>query len=79
MLHVGRSGLGASVVGLFAGLVVCAGALRVIRSWLYGVGVYDAPTLTTVVFTVVLVSLLATTLPTLRIVQIDPASTLREE
>jgi macrolide transport system ATP-binding/permease protein len=79
MLHVGRSGLGASVVGLFAGLLLCAGALRVIRSWLYGVGVYDAPTLTTVVFTVVLVSLLATTLPTLRIAQIDPASTLREE
>jgi len=51
MLHVGRSGLGASVVGLFAGLLLCAGALRLIRSWLYGVGVYDPPTLTTVVFT----------------------------
>jgi macrolide transport system ATP-binding/permease protein len=79
MLHIGRSGLAASVVGLFAGLLLCAGALPVIRSWLYGVGVYDTPTLAAVVFTVVLATLLATTLPTLRIAQIDPASTLREE
>ncbi len=49
------------------------------RSVLYGVGVYDAPTLATVVLTLVLVTLLATTLPTLRIAKIDPANTLREE
>jgi ABC-type antimicrobial peptide transport system permease subunit len=79
MLHIGRSGLGASVAGLVVGLLLCAGALRVMRSWLYGVGVYDAPTLVTVVFTIVLVTLVATTLPTLRIAQIDPANTLREE
>lgn len=47
MLHIGRSGLAASFLGLFAGLLLCAGALRVIRSWLYGVGVYDAQTLVT--------------------------------
>ncbi len=79
MVHIGRAGFGASVVGLVAGLLLCAGALRVIRSWLYGVGVYDAPTLATVVCTVVLVSLLATILPTLRIARIDPAGILREE
>ena len=79
MVHIGRSGFGASVVGLVAGLLLCAGTLRVIRSWLYGVGVYDAPTLATVVCTVVLISLLATIVPTLRIAQIDPASILREE
>jgi ABC-type lipoprotein release transport system permease subunit len=49
------------------------------RSVLYGVGVYDAPTLATVVLTLVLVTFLATTLPTLRIAKIDPANTLREE
>ena len=79
MLHIGSSGFGASVAGLFAGLLLCAGALRVMRSWLYGVGIYDAPTLATVVFTVLSVILLATTLPTLRIARIDSASTLRED
>ena len=79
MVQVGRSGAGASCVGLFVGLVLCAGALRVMRSVLYGVGVYDAPTLSTVVLTLLLVTLLATTLPTLRIAKIDPANTLREE
>jgi predicted permease len=79
MVQIGRSGAGASVLGLFLGLVLCAGALRVMRSVLYGVGVYDAPTLATVVLTLGLVTLLATTLPTLRIAKIDPANTLREE
>lgn len=79
MVHIGRSGAGASVLGLFLGLVLCAGALRVMRSVLYGVGVYDAPTLTTVMLTLILVTLVATTLPTLRIARIDPANTLREE
>ncbi len=79
MVQVGRSGAGASCVGLFVGLVLCAGTLRVMRSVLYGVSVYDAPTLVTVVLTLVLVALLATTLPTLRIAKIDPANTLREE
>jgi macrolide transport system ATP-binding/permease protein len=79
MLHIGRSGFGASLAGLFAGLVLCAGALRLIRGWLYGVGIYDASTLATVVFTVLSVILFATTLPTLRIARIDSARTLREE
>ena len=79
MVQVGRSGAGASCVGLFVGLVLCTGALRVMRSVLYGVGIYDAPTLSTVVLTLLLVTLLATTLPTLRIAKIDPANTLREE
>jgi hypothetical protein len=79
MLQIGRSGAAASVLGLFLGLALCAGALRVMRSVLYGVSVYDAPTLTTVVLTLVLVTLLATTLPTLRIAKIHPANTLREE
>ncbi len=74
MVQIGRSGAGASVLGLFLGLVLCAGALRVMRSVLYGVGVYDAPTLATVVLTLMLVTLLATTLPTLRIAKIDPAN-----
>jgi macrolide transport system ATP-binding/permease protein len=79
MVQIGFSGAGASVLGLFLGLALCAGALRVMHSVLYGVGVYDVPTLTTAVLTLVLVTLLATTLPTLRIAKINPANTLREE
>jgi predicted lysophospholipase L1 biosynthesis ABC-type transport system permease subunit len=79
MVQIGRSGVCASVLGLFGGLVLCAGTLRVLRSVIHGVSVYDAPTLGTVVLTLVLVTLLATTLPILRIAKIDPANTLREE
>lgn len=79
MVEVGLSGAGASCVGLFVGLILCAGALRVMRSVLFGIGVYDAVSLSTVVLTLVLVTFLATVLPTLRIVKIDPANTLREE
>jgi ABC-type antimicrobial peptide transport system permease subunit len=79
MLQIGRSGAGASLLGLFLGLVLCAGALRVMRSVLYGVGVYDLPTILTVVLMLASVTLIAATVPTLRIARIDPAKTLREE
>ncbi len=64
---------------LVLGLILCAGALRAMRSVLYGVGVYDAPTILVVVLTLSAVTLLATTVPTLRIARINPAKTLREE
>jgi ABC-type antimicrobial peptide transport system permease subunit len=79
MVQIGRSGAGASLLGVGLGMVLSAGALRVMRNVLYGVGVYDAPTLATVVLTLVLVTLLATALPTLKIAKINPANTLREE
>jgi ABC-type antimicrobial peptide transport system permease subunit len=79
MLHIGGSGLGASLTGVALGLVLSVGALRVIRSELYGISVYDAPTLAIVVLTLVLVAVLATLLPTFKIGRIDPAITLREE
>jgi len=71
--------LGASSLGAALGIVLSAGALRVMRSVIYGVGVYDAPTLAVVLLTLALVTLLATALPTLKIAKIDPANTLREE
>jgi macrolide transport system ATP-binding/permease protein len=79
MAHVGVSGLRASGVGLFLGLFLCAIVLRVMRSALYGVGVYDVPTLAAVVTTLAVIILLAALVPTLRIARIDPALTLREE
>jgi macrolide transport system ATP-binding/permease protein len=79
MFQVGRSGVGASLLGIAAGVVLSGGALRVMRSVLYGVGVYDVATLAAAVVTLVLVAVLSTAVPTLRIAQIDPATTLREE
>jgi len=79
MRHLGASGLRASGAGLLAGLILCALALRVMRSVLYGVGVYDTPTLGAVVATLGLIILVAALAPTLRIARIDPAQTLREE
>jgi hypothetical protein len=60
-------------------LGLCSGALRAMRSVLYGVGVYDLRTIFAVVLTLLLVTLVARMVPTLRIAAIDPAKTLREE
>ncbi len=79
MVHIGAPGVRATAIGLIGGLILCAGALRAMHSVLYGVGVYDVPTILTVVLMLALVTLIATTVPTLRIAGIDPAKTLREE
>ena len=79
MVQVGRAGAGSAILGLLLGLVASTGALRLMRSVLYGVGVYDAPTIVAVVVTLAAITLVATTVPTLRIARIDPAQTLREE
>ncbi len=79
MVHIGAPGIRASALGLVLGLVLCAGAMRAMRSVLYGVGVYDASTIVAVVLTLATVILIATTVPTLRVARIDPAQTLRDE
>jgi ABC-type antimicrobial peptide transport system permease subunit len=79
MIHIGQTGVAAASLGLLVGLLLSAGALRVMRSVLYGVDVYDVPTILVVVLTLSVVTLLATTAPALRVARIDPAKTLREE
>ena len=46
---------------------------------LYGIGVYDLPTILTVVLILTSVTLIASLMPTLRIAGIDPGKTLRDE
>ena len=75
MVQIGGPGAGASLLGLILGLFVCVGALRVMSSVIYGVSVYDVATM---VLTLASVTLIATTLPTLRIARIDPAKILRD-
>jgi macrolide transport system ATP-binding/permease protein len=79
MVQIGRSGAGASLLGIVLGLAVSAGVLRVMRSVLYGVDVYDARTLVLVVLLLVLVTALAVVAPVLRVAKIDPVTALREE
>jgi len=79
MIHIGVPGARAAAVGLIVGLGLCAGVLRVMRSVLYGVAIYDAPTMVSVILVLASVALVASSLPTLRIARIDPAKTLREE
>jgi len=79
MVNIGGPGVRASALGFILGLVLCTGALRAMRSVLYGVGVCDAPTILFVALILASVTLIAGTVPTLRIARIDPAQTLREE
>lgn len=79
MVHVGKPGLRATALGLFLGLAIAAATLRTMRSLLFGLDVYDAPTIVLVVVTLSVVTILAITLPALRVATIDPAKTLREE
>lgn len=79
MIRIGGAGVGAAALGLILGLALSLGVLRTMKSVLYGVGVYDSPTLLAVVLVLASVTVLATAMPTLRIAAIDPAKTLREE
>jgi ABC-type antimicrobial peptide transport system permease subunit len=79
IVHIGKPGLWATALGLSLGLAIAAAALRTMRSLLFGLDVYDVPTIVLVVVTLAIVASLAITLPALRVARIDPAKTLREE
>jgi ABC-type antimicrobial peptide transport system permease subunit len=70
---------GSSAIGIVLGLLLCLGVLRAMKSVLYGVSVYDAPSVVGVVVVLTVVSLFATIVPTLHIARTDPATTLRNE
>jgi ABC-type antimicrobial peptide transport system permease subunit len=79
MVEVGTSGIVAVGSGMIAGLALAVVAVRVIKSELYGVQIYDPATFVAVLLLLILAATAATFLPTRRIAQIDPASTLRAE
>jgi macrolide transport system ATP-binding/permease protein len=78
MIDAGRSGVAASALGVAVGVMLSAAALRVLRSALYGVGVYDAPTIVAVILLLSAVTLVAAVVPASRVARIDPAHTLRQ-
>jgi len=77
--HLAAIGIRPVVVGLLLGLAACAGVLRIMRSVLYGVQIYDVANLIAVVGMLTVIAVLAATMPALRIAGIDPAKTLRQE
>jgi len=79
MFNVGSPAVRASVLGLVLGLALCLAMLRLMSSALYGVAAHDGPTLLSVVLVLAFVTLVASTVPILRIARIDPAQTLRDE
>jgi macrolide transport system ATP-binding/permease protein len=79
MANVAASGIRSSAAGLVLGLLLCIGTLRAMRSVLFGVGVYDLPSIAGVVVILSVVTALAIVIPTLRIAGTDPASTLRDQ
>lgn len=79
MLTIARKVAVAAMIGIGAGLVLCAAVLRTMHSVLYGVKDYDPASLSFAVLALVVVALIATMIPALRIARIDPAQTLREE
>jgi len=79
MANVAASGIRSSAIGLALGLLLCVGVLRAMRSVLFGVGVYDLPSIAGVIVILAVVTALAVVIPTLRIAGTDPASTLREQ
>jgi predicted permease len=79
MAQISLSGLAAAGVGLVVGLGLCFVALRVLRSVIFGVGIYDPVTLVGTPLLLALIALIATVIPAARITRIDPARTLRSE
>jgi hypothetical protein len=79
MFEVSRSGIAATGAGLACGLLLSSAAVKVLRSQLFGVGLYDPLTLCAVSAVLALVAVLAAVLPTFRIAKIDPAETLRAQ
>lgn len=79
MAHVAGAGVRASIAGLVLGLLLSLGVLRILRSVLYGVSVYDGATIVVVSLGLLAMALAASAAPALRVARIDPARTLREE
>jgi predicted permease len=79
MMEVGSSGIVAVSLGLAGGLALSAVSVRLIKSELYGVQTYDPLTFLAVLALLIIAATAATFLPTRRIANINPASTLRAE
>jgi predicted permease len=72
-------GLSLAVVGVVIGAAGAFAAARLLRSFLWGVEPTDPVTFGAVIASLLLVALVASLLPALRVLRLDPALTLRAE
>jgi predicted permease len=72
-------GLRSGLTGLILGLVVALVASRILGGFLFGVETWDPATYGVVALTMLGISLVATYVPSRRILSLDPATVLREE
>jgi|GEM_PF-6716349 len=79
MLEIGRSGVLATMLGLGLGLAASFLALRAMKGFIYGIGMYDPATLIGTALVLAIVAVAATFLPARRISKINPTTILREE
>jgi putative ABC transport system permease protein len=72
-------GLVVCLLGCVVGLALAAASSRVLAGLLYGVSPTDLPTLGAVIFLVLLVSAIASLLPSFRAARVEPMQVLRDE
>jgi predicted permease len=77
MRTVAMPGIALTVAGLMAGVVLAYGSTRFITSLLWGVEPADPATYAIVTALLLLVSIVSSVLPALRLLRLDPATTLR--
>jgi ABC-type antimicrobial peptide transport system permease subunit len=76
---IALSGVALAAAGVISGLVLASWAVTLLRSQLHGIVPTDAATFSAVILMVLIVAIVASTLPALRILRLDPADTLRAE
>ena len=74
-----REGLAPTLIGIAAGIIAALAAARVIETLVFGVSPSDPLTLAAVAATLVLVALLASLVPALRALRLDPVKVLRAD
>ncbi len=72
-------GITLAIAGVACGLILAFFATRLLTSLIYGVSATDPITFIAVAALLILVAVLASLLPALRLTRLDPAQTLREE
>jgi putative ABC transport system permease protein len=74
-----RQGLAIAVVGIVVGCAIAAGATRYLQGWIYGVTPLDPKTFVACSAGMLLVAVLAISLPVRRATSVDPVVALRTE
>lgn len=74
-----QRGLTLAVLGLAAGLIISGMITRLLSGMLYGISPYDPVTLAGMTGIMILVSLIASSIPAFRAARLDPMKTLREQ